>query len=1157
MRSPKLNSTPRSGAVVDTPGPNDSSLFNEDSFSHDADDHQATANHRSFLLLKQRIYSFDRELVGFSSEARQLGRSIELLLAVRDLREQLQRVLIAAEYNASQLFTTIPIPRRSTLQRRAAALDFRSPITREPADFSLAQELDKLLHLFRAFLSRADEFVEFTGNSIRQDPVIELFVNDLEIWIQSSSEYSSQTDSVDIRRFYHSLLVELGAHLSEATVSLKFYVTTELPTIMNAQKRSSKDMLTITTAAIFFSTVAATTLQVTYGLEPQTTDILNINTLLYASLIFSIGAALNSLLSLAWKQTIYGSRRNLLSRGVSLYFRAYPLLFLVISIVSFSAATVYLSWDSQQTYVTRLVTVIATGATMLGLLGAAALLIFERWINLNAVINHLSLPLHDAYENTEKFESSSVFSAESVMTCECPATRTPSGMKNPARKLRPLWERVKGTPHWLKRHSTAHGLPTNGLAALPTRFSEQQRPTLDSASDHAAVTARTSALRRWHAAVTKVMATNAAARPSPSPGGSKPGRNSSRGNVEYGLLTPGRKLKRNTEWHSLQTTVESFRIKYNFSTEQIEGIPLCQFSPVAYQLAVARPGPRQGVYLYSIEPSTQPERISRRGVVTQLAWSPDGAMIALQVTVHVPSAVTLCGEQYFIEVHRVSQGSSTQLVTTLKRDRAARQIVWTATGTGIFLVDRFCITKLVDLEKPTLVEQKHIFANLSLRSIAVDPFPLSPRLILLGKVVSPKGQEPKRSRAEKRIIVYNCATEVAEDCVPILDDVKAVQFSRTKREALISFEGKCAPQLWELRPVLTYGKHRCSTMKITLKQLFDSPEPSTSYTGSGFFAGGEEQFVASTATDGRIVFWQKDVAAYIHVINTGEITADIRCLSFCPESSGPHVLATASSGMVSVWETEVEPPIIGAEDAYNPPSHRSANTMLPPIDDDLTPEIPSALGITLLPDPCSPISPPFLQLTSPSTDNFNDAIHNSVDMITRWKVPLPLGFSRQVEEDSEFPPFTQMQVFELGSPEAPQLPGKLEQHDVDFDDWGRLMQDLSRLWAEGTPSPEPYARETAVLGLLIWWNISFFLKRGVELTLYIGPDPFTSSSTHPPPRRAELHDTSEVRDFAGVHDSSHKVVIPPVPRIVRAESVPRQQIRDLALLANGGLLLPP
>lgn len=102
-------------------------------------------------------------------------------MAVRDLREQLQRVLIAAEYNASQLFTTIPIPRRSTLQRRAAALDFRSPITREPADFSLAQELDKLLHLFRAFLSRADEFVEFTGNSIRQDPVIELFVNDLEV----------------------------------------------------------------------------------------------------------------------------------------------------------------------------------------------------------------------------------------------------------------------------------------------------------------------------------------------------------------------------------------------------------------------------------------------------------------------------------------------------------------------------------------------------------------------------------------------------------------------------------------------------------------------------------------------------------------------------------------------------------------------------------------------------------------------------------------------------------------------------------------------------------------------------------------------------------------------------------------------------------------
>lgn len=76
-----------------------------------------------------------------------------------------------------------------------------------------------------------------------------------------------------------------------------------VPTIRFAQKHGAANLLTLSTVATFFSAVTATTLQFSYS---QTGDMLSdgVNAFWFSSLVFSIAAAVNSLLGLSWKQAM-------------------------------------------------------------------------------------------------------------------------------------------------------------------------------------------------------------------------------------------------------------------------------------------------------------------------------------------------------------------------------------------------------------------------------------------------------------------------------------------------------------------------------------------------------------------------------------------------------------------------------------------------------------------------------------------------------------------------------------------------------------------------------------------------------------------------------------------------------------------------------------
>lgn len=76
-----------------------------------------------------------------------------------------------------------------------------------------------------------------------------------------------------------------------------------MPTIRFAQKHASQNLLNLSTVATFFSAVTATTMQ--FSFETTDTPLANaVNTFWFTSMVFSIGAAVNSLLGLTWKQAM-------------------------------------------------------------------------------------------------------------------------------------------------------------------------------------------------------------------------------------------------------------------------------------------------------------------------------------------------------------------------------------------------------------------------------------------------------------------------------------------------------------------------------------------------------------------------------------------------------------------------------------------------------------------------------------------------------------------------------------------------------------------------------------------------------------------------------------------------------------------------------------
>ncbi|KIK82317.1 hypothetical protein PAXRUDRAFT_35593 [Paxillus rubicundulus Ve08.2h10] len=372
------------------------------------DEQLQVAGAEAFNKFHKRINNLDKELRNFANAARQLGSSVGILSTAFRLRERLAHVLFLFRENGADLFPrkvarqpreTLVNPNVMEKRRRKNKVKegvlsgfgegFNPNSTLGSPSVSSHQNADDFLdaaffpeHLEAfaadvvAFLNCLNEFPEFTDEAMNAS--IRSFEGDLKYWACCLSTYKSQFKYPAVQRYIHDLTSEMGEHVDSITSTLITFIEVGVPTIRFAQKHGASNLLTLSTVATFFSAVTATTLQFSYS-STSTVLAKSVNAFWFSSLVFSIAAAVNSLLGLSWKMAMYRSPGHRVPWWVLIWIKRSPLVFLVMSVACFSAGLVLFTYATGQGKVTSTITSVFTAFTSFGLAAVSLWFASEKW----------------------------------------------------------------------------------------------------------------------------------------------------------------------------------------------------------------------------------------------------------------------------------------------------------------------------------------------------------------------------------------------------------------------------------------------------------------------------------------------------------------------------------------------------------------------------------------------------------------------------------------------------------------------------------------------------------------------------------------------------------------------------------------------------------
>ncbi|KAJ3886681.1 hypothetical protein GG344DRAFT_57010, partial [Lentinula edodes] len=321
-----------------------------------------------------------------SHAARQLGSSAAILSSVFHLRSRIAHILHLYRLNAADLYPRTvrpPIFQKSREKSSAFASARVLPhLARPVVDTSIGLEefpnhFKALAEEIRTFINCLNEFPEFADETVNTS--LWDFENDLNYWASTLKTYEGQFRSTNIQNYMEELELEMGYHVDSIafTLSTSTFIKVSVPTIRFAQKRGTANLLNLLTVATFFSAVTATTLQYSYTLDSTTGHVVNL--FWFLSLVFSIAAAVNSLLGLTWKQAMYRSPRSRVPWWVLIWIKRSPLVFLVMSVVCFWIGLCTFTFASNQSRVTSIVTTVFTVFTSCSLGAISIWWTSERW----------------------------------------------------------------------------------------------------------------------------------------------------------------------------------------------------------------------------------------------------------------------------------------------------------------------------------------------------------------------------------------------------------------------------------------------------------------------------------------------------------------------------------------------------------------------------------------------------------------------------------------------------------------------------------------------------------------------------------------------------------------------------------------------------------
>ncbi|KAF8496482.1 WD40 repeat-like protein [Russula emetica] len=830
----------------------------------------------AFNRFQRRINNFDKELRTCVNAARQLGSSVAILASVFQLRDRLAQISFLFRENAADLYPRKVLrlqreslvgkskfPRRRLGRLRAAPLERcrrSGPAGRLELDKLDLEDFPQQLELFASdlstFLYSLNEFPEFTDKAV--DAPIIAFEDDLKYWASCLMAYEGKLKSLAVRRYLHELMADVGEHLHSLSTALSMFIEVGIPTIRFAQQHGASNFLNLSTIATFFSAVTATTLQYSYqNVGTGAADA--VNGFWFTSMVFSIAAAVNSLLGLTWKQSVYRSPGHHVPWWVLIWLKRSPLVFLVLSVSCFSIGLVFFSYSSRQNPVVSTITTVFTAFSSFGLIAVSTWFIFERWV----FIRHRgSKWLRDSLDDCS-IAIAEVFSRHRLLSAMHRAsdalTRAKAFLFEFARP-RPTTEIIPPSDSW------------SSLTHAPSS------------------TMRTSQYNPSGSLGTR----------SPSPMAARPNPDAPlpSHNLPEEIMTSG----------AAQTTVMPAR-RARF-VQAIRSVIIAQQGPTGIPRAPPSIFSPEGVRQEELRGLIRSSRVARlvpilrdfeptqefaahQALVRHLQFSPNGNFLA---TSRSPSGTLLLTKLARSIKLWTDMGVCRQ---TIDRNNPVHSVIWLPGSEAFMSVEG---TQIVKLDLTGKVLDTYLFERLAIHDVCITSD--GQRLVGFGILISSgAGLKPSKCRAEKQIFVYNLDRRIIETHIPLLHMIRGITLSRSGQFALVSHELKVPPQLWKLVAFYDWEKaDPIQTMTLSLRHTY-IPKTVVDFAGTSSFGGRDDELVLCAGKAGDIHIWDRESASYLHYIRAPALGGDMTCIAWNP-AADPFMFATGShDGSVQIWTT--------------------------------------------------------------------------------------------------------------------------------------------------------------------------------------------------------------------------------------------------------------
>ncbi|KDQ13401.1 hypothetical protein BOTBODRAFT_66862 [Botryobasidium botryosum FD-172 SS1] len=928
-----------------------------------------------FHCFDKRVKGLDKQLQSFSNAVRQLGSSVGLLSSAYHLRKRLNDTLHRFRENAAELFPEHVKKRDAerfkpfSIRNRARSRDENAqrlhtiPPPRSDPEM-LPSDLEWLAKDLTTFLNRLNDIPEFTDEAVNAS--MHAFEGDLKYWASCMKEYEGQFRYPAVERYVNDLSVEMGEHMENVTQALIVFVETGVPTIRFTQEHTAHGLQNLSTVATFFSAVTASMLQYSYQYDqsasPSQVRVKDaVNMLWICSLVFSVAAAINSVLSLHWRAAMYRSPRNYVPWLVLMWITRTPLFFLVASVLAFSAGLVCFTFSNYANIWIPRLTIIWTCVSSFALLAVALWFASERWaFSKTKGRKWLGDILEDVSQSLQSITGIN-WMARAISTHVNPVVTRSTG-------------HVTGAMLYFARSASSALCNLSGKAF--------GRAAENGDSSTSSILPTSSPARRAY----PVPGSGLVGTPALPPGRSAPDHNQHTTDEGTAATTSDIEEKTQSEHPGGTTEVNQSPARTRFAQIGWQVIrmlrvlprasldhahaPPCSQSPNPSELLTRResadtwaPRPSRLNALIPILKQLTPTQYlggEHQALVRHLEFSPNGKFLAT-CSWDRTMIIWKVGEPF--TKHRVlahPEGFVGQVAWSPNSDfllcKLGRAIkLWTASGVLRKKILRGTnvqsVAWLPDGNSFVSVEGANVHeidlagairATFTLERMQIHDVAIThggQRFVAVATLErSETGLKPIKSQAQKRIIVYNMAERVIENQVPILQEVRGIQVSSNGQLALVSYENQTPPQLWRIP--LIRDQARLQRMHTYM------PHAPVDFAGHSYFGGKEDQFVICAGKGGETFVWDRETGALLHFIRAHAQASDLTSIAWNRASPSLMFASASHDGAVRIWTT---PPPAEAPSAPEPETRTDTfNTVLEQPEDSTPMPIPRAQSPEIL-----------------------------------------------------------------------------------------------------------------------------------------------------------------------------------------------------------------